>query len=291
MADGRVRGPATFTPTAAGTYYWVASYGGNSPNTTGPVSGACGDSLEVSVVKPKQPLISTNATAGPVLLGSPINDIATLTGTSVRPDGSPAGGTITFTLYGPSATAVCTTPILTRVVNVSGNGNYSAGSYTPTASGTYYWIAAYSGDSPNTLSVTGHCGDANEASVVNPLPKISSVQTFTIQDTATISGKDAAGNNANLAGTVRFRLFNNATCSAGTQNVNVLYDSASSGNIAVSGTSPQAVSSGTTQITTTQTTLSWLVEYTDNSHPELLNVTSTCNTENASLTINNGPQQ
>jgi len=280
-----------FTPTAAGTYYWVASYTGNSPNTTGPVAGTCGDSFEVSVVRPKQPTISTNATAGPVLLGSPINDVATLTGTSVRPDGSPAGGTITFTLYGPSATVVCTTPILTRVVNVSGDGNYSAGSYTPTASGTYYWIAAYSGDSPNTLSVTGHCGDANEASVVNPLPKISSVQTFTIQDTATISGKDAAGSNANLSGTVRFRLFNNATCSAGTQNVNVLYDSASSGNIAVSGVSPQTVSSGTTQITTTQTTLSWLVEYTDNSHPELLNVSSTCNTENASLTINNGPQQ
>ena len=51
-----------FTPTAAGTYYWIASYGGDAKNLA--VSGACSDANEHSVVGKKQPEISTSATEG-----------------------------------------------------------------------------------------------------------------------------------------------------------------------------------------------------------------------------------
>ncbi|MCU1689644.1 MAG: hypothetical protein JWN20_1572, partial [Jatrophihabitantaceae bacterium] len=38
-------------------------------------------------------------------------------------------------------------------------------SWTPTAPGTYYWIASYAGDASNNAFTTG-CGDAHEQVVV-----------------------------------------------------------------------------------------------------------------------------
>jgi len=282
-------GVASFTPTIAGTYRWIATYSGNLPNTTGPVSGTCGETNEVSVVTPRQPAISTVATAGPVNAGSPIDDVATLSGASPG-----AGGTITFSLYGPSASPVCTTAIATRVVNVSGNGNYTAstgtgtGSLSPSTPGTYYWIAVYSGDLPNTLGVSGACGDANEASIVQQLqPTISTAQTFTLKDSATITVASGAGN---LAGSVRFRLYNNATCATNAPN-QLLYDSITlhPNGIAVSGALTQTVESDVTTFTVSRPVLSWLVEYTTTNGGHK-NVTSSCNVENAALAINNGGQ-
>ena len=43
-----------------------------------------------------------------------------------------------------------------------------SGSLTPTAAGTYRWVASYSGDAPNTLGDSGACNDANESVVVSP---------------------------------------------------------------------------------------------------------------------------
>ena len=123
--------------------------------------------------------------SGGVSLGTAIDDTATLANTANQPDGDPAGGTITFTAYGPfDALNVCTgTAVYTSVVAVSGDGNYTASDgdangndipgeaadeFIPTAAGTYNWIAVYSGDSPNTLGVSGSCADENEGSVVNP---------------------------------------------------------------------------------------------------------------------------
>ena len=90
-----------FIPTAAGTYNWIAVYSGDPPNTLG-VSGSCADENEGSVVNPNQPTIVTEATGSSgVPLGTAIDDTATLANTADQPDGDPAGGTITFTAYGP----------------------------------------------------------------------------------------------------------------------------------------------------------------------------------------------
>ena len=61
-----------------------------------------------NVVLPKTPTIVTHAVAGPVPLGSPISDTATIGNTAVRPNGDPAGGTVTFVAYGPND-PTCTT--------------------------------------------------------------------------------------------------------------------------------------------------------------------------------------
>jgi hypothetical protein len=281
----------SFKPTAAGTYRWVASYSGNSPNTNSK-SGACNDANESVVVNPVQPTISTSQSAGPLALGSTISDTATLSGTANKPDGSPAGGTITFTAYGPQAdpaNPVCTgTPVYTSTAYaVSGDGLYptasqAAASFVPSAAGTYEWIASYSGDSPNTLSVASNCGD--EASVIIQLqPTISTAQRFRPNDSATVAVASTAG--GDLAGNVDFQLFvNNSTCTGAAD-----YDS---GPIDITtgtgtGTSRTVSSSNTTEYVTSGTTFSWKVTYTTTNTGHK-NVTSTCNTEHSSITIANG---
>ena len=99
---------------------------------------------------------------------------------------------------------------------------------------------------------------ANECfTVIQLQPTISTVQTFTVKDSATIA---VTGGGA-LAGSVRFRLYNNPTCDPGAGNLNLLHDSAA---IAVSGPSPQTKETSVITLTTPSgipQTLSWLVEY------------------------------
>jgi hypothetical protein len=137
LTNSNVNGPGnyssgTYTPLAVGTYYWVASYSGDGNNVA--TASTCGDANESSVVGKKSPGLSTSAAAS-VIVGSPISDTATLTGAT-----SDAGGTITFKLYSDSSCSTLVTTLTNSSVN--GNGNYGSGNYTPSAVGTYYWVAS-----------------------------------------------------------------------------------------------------------------------------------------------------
>ena len=273
-------------------------------------------------VLPMQPTLSTQAVdaAGAAItsavpFGSTIYDTANLSGTAKKPGsgglgggdpsidpvtaGANAGGTITFKLYGPGTDATaCGTlaagfPAAGISVTVNGDNTAYGGpptvGFQPQSPGIYHWKAEYVSNDGNTLGAThnGACSDTNERVEVQQLqPAISTAQTFTIKDSATITVGAGAGN---LAGSVRFRLYNNATCTPGAGNVNLLYDSIvlHPTGIAVSGASPQSVDSDVTTITTSKPVLSWLVEYTSTNTGHT-NVASACNTENASLTITNG---
>jgi hypothetical protein len=89
-------GPVSFIPDAPGTYHWVASYGGDSPNTmaSNPNPTACLDENEDVVVRQIPTAISTHQSAYP-------NDSATITST-VAGKNLPSGGTVVFRLYGPT---------------------------------------------------------------------------------------------------------------------------------------------------------------------------------------------
>ena len=85
------------TVTAAGKYYWVASYGGDGSNNA--VAGQCGDANETSTVEKASPAITTTAGSTGSFPGAvTISDTAHLTGLT-----STAGGNVTFTVYGPFA--------------------------------------------------------------------------------------------------------------------------------------------------------------------------------------------
>ncbi len=206
--------------------------------------------------------LTTTATAS-ATVGDPISDTAHLSST-----GTPTG-TITFHLY---SDANCTNEVNTGLqpVTVNGNGDYNSGNYTPTAPGTYYWTASYSGDATHDPASTA-CGDANESSVVSKAAaSITSSQSFYPNDSATVSA-NAGGT---PTGSVKFTLYDGAGCTG-----NVLYDPAAvnlSGGTASTNNTSVAVSSSKT--------VYWKVEYSgDTSH----NAASSC-VENTQLTINNG---
>ncbi len=129
------------TITSAGRYCWRADYSGDA--TAGVPASSDSSVTECFKVTPLQPAITTNATgAAGVVIGTAISDSATLSGAT-----SNAGGSITFRVYGPNDATCTGTPAFTSAaVPVSGNGTYSSGTFTPTAAGTYRWIASYTGD-------------------------------------------------------------------------------------------------------------------------------------------------
>ena len=165
--DGSYPTPSSFTPSRAGTYQWIATYNGDVNNVS--VSTLCGDSGETVTTGPLTPQLTTNSDSGGPL-GTAIHDVGHLSGAT-----SGAGGSITFTLYGPND-AACGTAIFTSPpVPVSGAGSYASPSFTPTAAGTYRWIAAYTGDT-NNKAVSTACNDPNESSVVSSTPGIGVVK-------------------------------------------------------------------------------------------------------------------
>ena len=240
--------------------------------------------------------IATNVDdAGPLPLGSALDDTATLSGTADQPDGDPAGGTITFTAYGPHDDATtCTTVAYTSVVNVSGDGDYTAssgtgGTFTPTTAGTYNWIAVYSGDSPNTLGVSGACGDANEGSVISPSQPAIETNVddagplplgSALDDTATLSGTADQPDGDPAGGTITFTAYgphdDATTCTT------VAYTSV----VNVSGDGDYTASSGTggTFTPTTAGTYNWIAVYSGDS-PNTLGVSGACGDANESSVI------
>ena len=277
---------------SAGYYCWYSSWPGDgnykpvSPATTFNHDG----SDECLQILPIQPTIVTTQTAGPLALGSSISDTATLGNTAKQPDGSAAGGTITFTAYGPQADPAhpdCTgTAVYTSAAYpVSGNNTYptaaqAAASFQPSQAGQYNWVATYSGNSPNTKAVASNCAD--EASVIISLqPTMDTAQSFYPNDQATLGvGSGAAGN---IKGSVRFRLYTTIDCSG-----TAIVDQTVSG---IDHASPVTVNTTNTTVavSTTQHNLSWKVEFVS-TNSGIKNVTSSCHNENSDLAIDNGSQ-
>ena len=197
-----------FTPTAVGTYRWIAYYSGSAQNVA--VSGKCGDSGELVTVRARTPAFSTLASSN-VTLGGGISDTATLAG------GYNPTGTITFHLYGPNDATCSGTSVKNVTAPVSGNGTYGPANFIPTHAGTYRWIASYTSGDTNNVSVGGKCNDTGESVTVSPLgPTLTthvaadSVKFHSsVSDTATLAG--ASGD---AGGTISFALYgpNDATC-------------------------------------------------------------------------------
>ena len=173
------------------------------------------------------------------------------------------------------------------MITVSGDGDYNAsdgdgGTFTPTAAGTYYWIASYSGDDPNTEPVSGACGDENESSIVISLqPTIGTVQGFVPNDAATITVASGGGD---LAGSVVFKLFvDDADCSGDTAYESAPIDITTGSG---SGTSKSVMSDNETAYGATGTTFHWVVEYSS-TNPAHEDATSSCGVEHSSITVDN----
>ena len=165
-------GPVSFTPNAPGTYHWVATYSGDSPNTlpTPASESVCGaDPNEDVIVRQIPTEIATAQSAIP-------NDSATITST-VPGDNLPAGGTVVFSLYGPTpgSTALqnCQAGGATGRLYQQTNNNVGGANSVQTAtnnttvsvnvSETYYWLVTYA---PGDTAHTGRQSNCAENTVL-----------------------------------------------------------------------------------------------------------------------------
>ena len=193
--------------------------------TTGVPDAHDSRETECFIVDPVTPTLTTGASTT-VVLGGAIHDTAFLSGTATKPGdpiinpttpGGAATGTITFNLYGPIVGPITDTSCTTLAAgftattkSVSGNANYVSADFTPTAVGTYVWIASYDGDSPNTnASAPSLCSDAAESVTITDTTAVTSAQIWVPNDSGTVA---ATGGSA-LSGTLSLDLYESANCS------------------------------------------------------------------------------
>lgn len=174
-----------FTSDRAGTWRWTASYSGDEANTAaGPTS--CAEPAAAVIVDKARTVLSVAALPE---AGGSIRASARLSG-GVAPTGR-----ITFSLSPPGDT-FCNSQVFTSTVDVGGAGDYRSAAYTPSATGTYKWRAAYTGDANNRgVSITS-CLDPGAAVTVTsvapgPAPT-SSTSNTTAAPPTTLAAKTAA---------------------------------------------------------------------------------------------------
>jgi hypothetical protein len=197
---------AAFTPAAAGTYRWRATYSGDANNAQ--VVGACNDANESTTVIKASPTLATTASAS-VVVGGSVNDSAGLAG------GFNPIGTIAFALFGPGNPTCTGVPAFTSTILVNGNGNYGSGNFTPGLAGTYLWIAGYSSDANNNLAADA-CGAAGESVIVQKAtPTLAGTASPTVVVGNDVSDAAALAGGSNPTGSMTFMLFgpNDPTCS------------------------------------------------------------------------------
>jgi len=127
-----------------------------------------------SVVTCTTSSITTSVSPTPIALGSSASDTATVTNAI---SSFAVQGTVTFNAYASFSDCTAgTNSVFTDTKSVSGSSPLSVTSapFTPTAPGTYYWIAAYAPNGAiNGPAASTTCGDANEILVVFGIPKIT----------------------------------------------------------------------------------------------------------------------
>jgi len=269
--------------TSAGTYCWTAHFEPDADTAAAGVGPGDDDGTnECFTVAPVTPTLSTAAGLD-VVLGSPLEDSATLSGAATEPGTNGTNdnyksigatdlayaGTITFTLKGPSdtgcgddATGTGDNPQTVNVDTTTGNGVYGPVSFTPDAVGNFHWQATYTNtDSANNTSPVTHnanCDEAAEDVTVTGAAAFTTAQNWLPNDSATLT----APTGTTLNGTLTFTLFDTEDCTG-----NDLYTE----SFTITGGDPTGESRTTTNGSDAATTFlaeasdhfSWLVTYDD----------------------------
>ncbi len=156
ISGGSANWSKSWTPTAAGTYYWQASYPGDSQNNG--YTSTCNAANEEIIIQ-AIPMVTTQLSPSQPIIGTQVHDTTTLSGAT-----SNAGGTVTYMVYSDDQ---CTQNAQNAGTVTVTNGTVpNSNDITFSASGTYYWVVSYSGDAYNQAAISG-CG--SEMSTVTPV--------------------------------------------------------------------------------------------------------------------------
>ena len=222
--------------------------------------------------------MSTQAsTNGSVIPGTAVNDVATVDGSSaIYPSGP-----VRFFLCAVSAsnTTGCTTGgtdlgEVNLAPDLSTPGNSTATSPnvntgTGLAPGRYCFRAEWGGDLNYTTSLS-HTNGTTECFEVKDTSTITTAQKWLPQDTATVT---TAGGTP-VAGTVRFDLYENGTCSG------------LSSTFFTDSTASDGFTTNNTTYRTSSTTISWSATFTPSDSNAVVGSTTT-RCERSDLTIDN----
>ncbi|MGD0314242.1 MAG: hypothetical protein ABSC90_17455, partial [Acidimicrobiales bacterium] len=211
-----------FETGVAGTYYWQASYSGDTINA--PSTGTCGS--EVETVTPLGTSIATDLYLGDLFTGSTVggSSLTVPAGSSVT-DVAELGaagdvtGTATFTVYSDDN---CATPVASGgTVSVFEflQAYFISDAVTLTTPGTYYWQAYFSGDANNGPSLSP-CGSEVETVTAGAPPTLTTTLSGggqsgpTISVTAGTGVADAASltDSSAATGTVTYGIYSDSTC-------------------------------------------------------------------------------
>lgn len=122
----------------------------------------------IKVWIPRSPSIATTLSSTSVMTGTAVKDSAALSGAT--PD---AGGTVTYTVFTNNA---CTAGAQAAgTVTVASGTVPDSNPVTFNATGTFYWLAAYSGDAQNAAA-TSTCG-SEVLTVTAPAPQAGPTRT------------------------------------------------------------------------------------------------------------------
>jgi hypothetical protein len=133
---------ASHTTALAGTYYWLATYNGDTNNTPA-VSGAAKEPVTVTKAVP---VLSTKQLPSSTKVGKPIAEKAAVSG------GYQPSGKVTFRLY--KNRKASGKPLFTSTQSLS-HGHATSARYKPKSPGTYYWVVTYNGDANNNTVSSG----------------------------------------------------------------------------------------------------------------------------------------
>ncbi len=284
-------GPVFFTPTAPGVYHWVASY---APDTSGNTlsasdNGGCTESAEdVTVFTIPTGTVTTPMVNGNTVITTTFNstvfDNAVVTASS---GGGPAvTGTVNFFVCTPTQVKLlggtCASDGTAEGsfgLSPISNSNPPAGQATSNgvvvnATGVWCFRAEYVSNNPAYTNSSD--SSATECFLVNDTVGATSDQSWTPNDTATVS----SAHGAPLNGTVQLQLYvGSADCSIGAVNnsaVNVTVNANGQSSVTVS-------TSNTSYSVSTSTVTSWKVTFTSTDPNVPSN--SFC-TENSNLMVN-----
>jgi hypothetical protein len=243
----------------AGTFYWQASYSGDTNNLA--AKSVC--TTESLVIGPNKPGITTQLSETTGSIGNTVTDSATLNGATGN-----AGGSVTYTVYTDNTCATmfaaAGTVTVTNGVVPSSNGVQF------NQAGTFFWQASYTGDA-NNQAAKSDC--ASEMLIINKnAPGATTAESLIPDDSATLSG------GFNPTGSITLSLFapSDATCSgtaAFSQTLTV------NGNATYSTTNR---SQANPFVASTNGVWRWQVSYTGDSNNS--GFTSACGIESFTIT-------
>ncbi len=234
--NGTYADSSAFTPSGAGTYWWYASSASDTNNNG--AASTCGTGMTSTVVAKASPTLGVTA-PGAGTVGTAI-PAASITSTLASSSGTSDTNTITFTVFGPQATAptTCTTGgTAAGTATPAGNGTYATNSsFTPSAVGTYWWYASSASDTNNN-GAASTCGTGMTSTVVGKTsPTIAttlSAASITVGGTA-FDSSTLTGETSNAGGSVTYSYYTNNTCSTGLVTVGSV--TVTNGSVPVSAT-------------------------------------------------------